>query len=158
MNELAQASSLFDNLHHVAMVVDNLDDSVKRLERLGFGPFVAYPPLSEYTELDVPDVDAFRNLRIMVCKIGAVELQVIEAGNSNTIYGAFLRARGEGLFHLGFRVEDIASAQQEIEDQGLRILSSGRRADGSGFTYLDTAPELGVTLLLRQSPPRAQET
>jgi len=76
--------------------------------------------------------------------------------DSNTIYGDFLRSRGEGVFHLGFRVDDIESAEQEAKHQGLGILSSGRRADGSGFTYFDTASELGVTLLLRQSPPLSE--
>ena len=126
--------------------------SVASLEVLGFGPFVAYPPLSEYTELDVSDPDAFYDLRIMVSEVGPVALQVIEAKDSNTIYGDFLRARGEGVCHLGFRVDDIASAEQEATAQGLQVLSSGRRADGSGFTYFDTASQLGVTLLVRQNP------
>ena len=37
--------------------------------------------------------------------------------------------------------------------QGLDTLSSGRRADGSGFSYFNTASDVGVTLLVRQSPP-----
>jgi 4-hydroxyphenylpyruvate dioxygenase-like putative hemolysin len=153
VNNPDRTPSPFKSLHHIALVVENLDDSVARLEGLGFGPFVAYPPLSEYTQLDVPDADAFYDLRIMVCEIGPIALQVIEGKDSNTIYGDFLRSRGEGVFHLGFRVDDIESAEQEARHQGLGILSSGRRADGSGFTYFDTASELGVTLLLRQSPP-----
>jgi len=142
----------FNTLHHVALVVENLDDSVASLERLGFGPFVAYPPLSEYTQLDVPDPEAFYDLRIKVCEIGPIALQVIEGTDSNTIYGDFLRSKGEGVFHIGFRVDDIDSAEEEVQQKGLSILSSGRRADGSGFTYFETAQEIGVTLLLRQSP------
>lgn len=157
MEKEGRTSSLFQNLHHVALVVENLERSVSRLERLGFGPFVAYPPLREYVQLDAPDAQAFYDLRMMVCEIGPVALQVIEATDSRTIYGAFLRSRGEGIFHLGFRVDDIDAAQAEIGEQGVRILSSGRRADGSGFAYLDTEPELGVTLLLRQSPERRSE-
>lgn len=148
--------SLFSRLHHLSLVVADLDASVARLERLGFGPFVDYPPLSEYVELDVPDVRAFQNLRIKVCEIGPVALQVIEARDSDTIYGAFLRARGEGVFHLGFRVDDIDAAERTAREQGARISSRGRRADGSGFSYLDTGSELGVTLLLRQNPPPAR--
>lgn len=154
MNDPDRKSSAFRNLHHLALVVENLDESVARLEGLGFGPFVAYPPLTEYTRLDVADADAFYGLRIVVCEIGPIALQVIEAKDSNTIYGDFLRDRGEGVFHLGFRVDDIESAEQEVRDQGLRILSSGRRDDGSGFTYFDTASQLGVTMLLRQSPSK----
>jgi len=144
-------SSPFGNLHHVALVVEDLDRAVAQLEGLGFGPFEAYPPLAEYVELDVPDAEAFRALHIKVCQVGPVALQVIE-GRDGTIYGDFLAARGQGVFHLGFVVDDIASAQQDAEARGLGILAGGRRTDGSGFTYFDTQNDLGVTLLLRQSP------
>lgn len=143
-------TSPFKALHHVALVVQDVDRAVERLVRLGFGPFVAYPPLTEYVELDVPDIDAFYDLRIRVCEIGPVALQVIE-GRAGTIYGDFLRARGEGVFHLGFQVDDIESAQEELAGRGLRVLAGGRREDGSGFTYFDTLAHLGVTLLLREN-------
>ncbi len=152
MSDSGRKPSLFTSLHHLSLVVEDLDRTVGRLERLGFGPFVAYPPLREYVQLNVPDAQAFYDLRVKVCEIGPVALQIIEAKDTRTIYGAFLKARGEGVFHLGFRVDDIALAEQEIEAEGVRVLSSGRRADGSGFVYLDTEPELGVALLVRQNP------
>ena len=156
MNDRDANPSLFERLHHVAMVVESLDDSVRRLEQLGFGPFVDYPPLAEYTNLEVPDAEAFYDLRIKVCDLGPVALQLIEA-RDGTIYGDFFRRRGEGVFHLGFVVDDIDAAEQEAVDRGLEVLSGGRRADGSGFTYFDTASELGITLLVRQSPPASAD-
>lgn len=152
MDNSAATAAPFGYLHHVALVVENLDRTVERLEQLGFGPFVAYPPLSEYVELDVPDADAFFALRIKVCEMGPVALQVIE-GRRGTIYGDFLDEHGEGVFHLGFQVDDVDSAQREVASRGSVVLASGRRADGSGFAYFDTLTDLGVTLLVRQSPP-----
>jgi len=151
-SDQAPSESMFHELHHVALVVQNLDESVRRLERLGFGPFVDYPHLAEYTDLDVPDRSAFYDLRIKVCEIGPVALQVIEAKDDKTIYGEFLRQHGEGVFHLGFRVDDIGRAEKEAKQRGLNILSRGRRADGSGFSYLDSRSDVGVTLLLRENP------
>lgn len=143
---------LFQDLHHISLVVEDLEASVARLTRLGFGPFVPYPPLRDYTRLDLPDAEAFYGLRIVVCSLGAATLQVIEARNNRTIYGSFLEAGGGGVFHLGFAVEDIDAGEREARARGLHVLGSGRRPDGSGFTYLDTRQELGVTLLLRQGP------
>lgn len=145
---------LFDTLHHVSLVVQDLEEAVNRLEAVGFGPFVSYGALEDYVELEVPDAAAFRALRIKVCQIGSVALQVIEARGGNTIYGAFRETRGTGIFHLGFQVEEIRLAEAEARKRGLRVLSRGRRPDGSGFSYLDTLDELGVVLLLRQSSGR----
>jgi len=50
-------------------------------------------------------------------------------------------------------VNDISTAASTIEAMGLQVLSSGRRENGSGFSYLNTASDAGVTLLVRQSPP-----
>ena len=64
-----------------------------------------------------------------------------------------LREKGEGVYHIGFEVDDISAADAKIEAMGLKMLSSGRRENGSGFSYLETASQAGVVLLVRQSPP-----
>jgi len=155
MHEANGTPSLFRSLHHISLVVENLDDIVTKLERLGFGPFASYPPLTDYVQLNVRDAEGFYELRMKVCDLGAITLQIIEAKGSNTIYEEFLTSRGQGIFHLGFQVDDIRAAERASSGLGLRVVSSGRRADGSGFAYLDTEAELGVTLLVRQSPTSA---
>jgi hypothetical protein len=57
------------------------------------------------------------------------------------------------VFHIGFAVDDVAVAEREANLAGLATLTSGRRTDGSGFTYLDTASRAGVTLEVRQGRP-----
>ena len=51
--------TLFRHLHHICLVVHDIDRSVAYYESVGVGPWRDYPPLSEYTRLDVPDRDAF---------------------------------------------------------------------------------------------------
>ena len=46
--------SNFEKLHHVCIVVHDIDKTQAAYEALGIGPWEAYPPLSEYAELDVP--------------------------------------------------------------------------------------------------------
>lgn len=55
---------------------------------------------------------------------------------------------------MGFVVDDIDREETKLRAQGLKVLSSGRRADGSGFTYFDTVDKAGVVLLIRQNPPK----
>jgi len=143
----------FSMLHHLSLVVRDLDAAVRFLESTGIGLFVDYPPMREYTQLDVPDEEGFFNAAIKCATIGPVQLQVIQPGKGRSIYKDFLAQKGEGVFHLGFVVDDIATSVAEVTAMGLEVLSNGRRDNGSGFTYFDTADKCGVTLLVRQSPP-----
>lgn len=143
----------FSTLHHLSLVVRDINATVRFLESVGIGPFFEYPPMTEYTKLNVPDKGGFFNTIIQCVQIGPVQLQLVQPGEGRSIYGDFLEKNGEGVFHLGFVVPDIDTAEAGIEGMGLRVISSGRRADGSGFAYFDTAEKCGVTLLARQSPP-----
>lgn len=143
----------FSELHHLSLVVRDIDATVRFLESLGFGPFFEYPPMTEYTELNVPDPKGFLTTVIKCAQIGPVQLQVVQPGEGRSIYKDFLEKNGEGVFHLGFVVPDIHAAESRVKDMGLEVISSGRRANGSGFAYFETAEKCGITLLVRQSPP-----
>ncbi len=109
--------------------------------------------MSEYTKQEVPDREGFLNTFIRWAQIGPVQLQLVQPGEGRSIYKDFLEKNGEGVFHLGFVVPDIDAAEAGIKDSSLKVISRGRRANGSGFAYFDTADQCGVTLLVRQSPP-----
>ncbi len=144
--------SHFSNLHHIAIVVKNMEEAVRFYTSIGIGPFEDYPPLKEYIRLDVPDEVGFHNLRIKVVQIGPIQVQLIQPGEGKSLYKEFLEKKGEGVYHLGFVVDDVDDSEAELKKLGLKVLSSGRREEGSGFSYLDTATKGGVTLLIRQSP------
>ena len=143
----------FSRLHHVAVVVKNMNRAIEYFSSLGIGPFQAYPPIRDYVKVNVPDKEAFYSLSIRQAQIGPVALQLIQPGEGKTIYKDFLDKNGEGVFHLGFVVDDVDKEEARLRAQGLQVLSSGRRLDGSGFTYFDTAEKAGVVLLIRQNPP-----
>lgn len=146
-------TSPFSTLHHVTIVVRDVDRAVEFYESLGIGPFVDYPPLSEYVKLDVPDLAGFHQLRFTCTQIGPIQLQLCQPGEDDSLYKRFLEEKGEGVYHLGFVVDDVDDAEAGLKASGLQVLASGRRQDGSGFSYMDTAAEAGVVLLVRQSPP-----
>jgi 4-hydroxyphenylpyruvate dioxygenase-like putative hemolysin len=109
--------------------------------------------MKEYVNINVPDEDGFYNLKIKCVQIGPIQLQLVEPGQGDSLYRDHLEEKGEGVFHIGFEVNDIGTIDSRIEAMGLNVLSSGRRENGSGFSYLDTASDAGVVLLVRQSPP-----
>jgi catechol 2,3-dioxygenase-like lactoylglutathione lyase family enzyme len=143
----------FDRLHHISIVVRDAGKAQRFYESIGIGPWVDYPPMKEYVRIDVPDEKGFYSLKIKCAQIGPVQLQLIEPGEGESLYRDHLENKGEGVYHIGFEVDDISATDSTIEALGLEVLSSGRRENGSGFSYLKTAAEAGVVLLVRQSPP-----
>jgi len=147
-------SGLFTKLHHICVVVADIDRAQRYYESAGIGPWHDYPPLHEYTELDVPDPDGFRALKYRYTLIGDQQLQLCEPGPGQTPQRRFLEEHGEGVFHIGFEVPDADAADADAARRGIGVLMRGRRVNGSGFTYFDTADQAGVVLEIRQSPPR----
>ena len=149
-------SAVFNKLHHISIVVRDAEKTQKYYESIGIGPWVDYPPMKEYVKINVPDENGFYNLKIKCVQIGPVQLQLVEPGEGDSLYKDHLQEKGEGVFHIGFEVNDIGATDAKIEAIGLNVLSSGRRENGSGFSYLDTASEAGMVLLVRQSPPEGK--
>jgi methylmalonyl-CoA/ethylmalonyl-CoA epimerase len=153
MDKAALKNGPFNKLHHISIVVRDAEKAQGFYESIGIGPWVDYPPMEEYVKIEVPDEKGFYNLKIKSARVGPVQLQLIEPGDGESLYKDHLKKKGEGVYHLGFEVGDISTADSTIEAMGLQVLSSGRRENGSGFSYLNTASDAGVTLLVRQNPP-----
>jgi 4-hydroxyphenylpyruvate dioxygenase-like putative hemolysin len=141
----------FSKPHHICIVVNDIEKTKSYYESIGIGPWIEYPPLVEYTKLNVIDEKGFFASRFVYTKIGDLQLQLVQPGEGKTIYKEFLDQKGEGVFHIGFEVADINTVDKQLTDNGLKILASGRRDDGSGFSYYDTRQHAGVTLLIRQT-------
>jgi catechol 2,3-dioxygenase-like lactoylglutathione lyase family enzyme len=145
--------SIFNKLHHICIVVHDLDRARAYFESVEIGPWIEYPPLAEYSDLSVPNSDAFMKMRFQVCNIGNAQLQLFQPPEQDCPQRRFLNEKGEGVFHIGFEVPDVDAAEAEGVDDGLRVKMRGRRSNGSGFTYFDTADQAGgVTLLVRATP------
>lgn len=146
-----QENNTFSKPHHICIVVRDIEKTKSYYESIGIGPWIDYPPLVEYTKLNVIDKKGFFNTRFVYTQIGDLQLQLAQPGEGKTIYKEFLEAKGEGVFHIGFEVDDIFAAENQLTANEMKVLASGRRDDGSGFSYLDTREQAGVTLLVRQT-------
>lgn len=136
----------FEKLHHICMVVHDIDKAQAYYEEIGIGPWVAYPPMAEYEELDVPNPQAFLDLQYRICNLPNVQLQLCQPSAAPSPQRAHLDTKGEGVFHIGFEVKDADAAQAAAQ---MPVLMSGRRKNRTGFTYYNTANEAGVVLLTR---------
>ena len=146
----SQDRTPFRSLHHICIVVRDIERSIRYYESIGIGPWQDYPPLSEYTQLSVPNVAAFLAMRYKVCDLANVQLQLCQPADLDCPQRRFLDSHGEGVFHIGFE-GDLDGADGDAAELGLKTLMSGRRPDNSGFTYFDTQDDAGVTLLVRRT-------
>ena len=151
MNSEHVKNDPFRKPHHICIVVKDIEKTKDYYESIGIGPWQDYPPLIEYSKLNVIDEKGFFACRFVYTNIGDLQLQLVQPGDGKTIYKEFLEEKGEGVFHIGFEVDDIDTADKRLGDNGLKILASGRREDESGFSYYDTRQDAGVTLLVRQT-------
>lgn len=139
----------FSKLHHLCLVVHDIDKAQAYYESIGIAPWVEYPPLTEYEVLQVPNQQGFFGLKYRICNLPSVQLQLCQPGDEPSPQRQYLDSKGEGVFHIGFEVPDADAAQAQAAALGLTVLMRGRRANGTGFTYYDSAESAGVTLLTR---------
>jgi methylmalonyl-CoA/ethylmalonyl-CoA epimerase len=140
---------LFNKLHHLCIVVHDIDKAQAYYESIGIGPWDAYPPLTEYGELEVPSRAGFLSLKYRFCNLPNIQLQLCEPSADPSPQRNHLDRFGPGVFHLGFEVADADAAEAQAQAQGLPVLMRGRRANRTGFTYYDSAEQGGVHLLTR---------
>jgi hypothetical protein len=72
---------------------------------------------------------------------------LVQPGPGDSLYKDFLENRGAGVYHLGFAVDHIDRSEAEVQAKGLDVISKGRRTNGGGFSYLDTAEKAGLKAL-----------
>ena len=149
MPNLPTKTDRFNKLHHLCIVVHDIDKSQAYYESIGIGPWESYPPLAEYEELDVPSSSGFRSMQYRICNLPNVQFQLCQPSHDPSPQRQFLDAKGEGVFHIGFEVPDADKTEAEARADGLKVKMRGRRVNRSGFTYYATEAGAGVTLLTR---------
>jgi methylmalonyl-CoA/ethylmalonyl-CoA epimerase len=134
----------------IGVVVKDLDSAVAYYSNtFGIGPF-------EFIERHYDGVtirrrnDASYTVRLAKAPMGAVELELIQVTEGDSIHLEFLEKRGEGIEHLGFRVPDLDAEIKRFKESGIDVLQSVRRPDGGGYAYMDTENIGGIIFELIQ--------
>jgi catechol 2,3-dioxygenase-like lactoylglutathione lyase family enzyme len=148
-------TSVFQHLHHVCVVVADLDAAVAYYESLGVGPWFDYPKGTPYVELEVPDPEASARMRYKCADFENFQLQLCQPPEGDSPQRRFLDTVGPGVYHLGFDTEDLDRDTEAAQALGLGVVASGRREDRSGFSYFGTRERAGVVLELRRTQSEA---
>jgi methylmalonyl-CoA epimerase len=86
-------------------------------------------------------------------RVGDLEIELMQPTGSGTPVGRYLERRGEGIHHLAYRVDDVASALERARSAGLETVDQVPREGGDGRTliaFLHPKSTLGVLTELEQ--------
>ncbi len=134
---------------HVAIVVRDREKAIQQLQSLsGIGPFRLFD--SDHPEGMVRGKRTYYKGKIAYAQAGAIEIELIEPGEGESIWWEFLRAKGEGVHHLGMHVSDLDKELARFEKMGIGVLQYGETAH-IRIAYMDTEGIAGVILELLQS-------
>lgn len=133
----------FHALHHVCIVVHDLEKAVRYYESLGIGPWEEYPPLDGFTDRVMPNDEAFLQLKYKLVNLDNIQLQLCEPPHLDCPQRRYLDEFGEGVFHLGFEYP-IKDGVVDGQALGLDVLMRGARPNGTGFVYFNTVPDAGT--------------
>lgn len=137
----------FTTVHHVCVVVEDIDAAVAYYESIGIGPWQDFGAL-EFPESTLSP-EELATLTYRFCNLNNFQLQLCEPAPGTTLKRRFLEEHGPGVYHIAFSVPEIEEAERSALERGMRIGERCRTANGSGFTYFDTADQAGVVLELR---------
>jgi methylmalonyl-CoA/ethylmalonyl-CoA epimerase len=132
----AAGSGLFTEVDHVAIAVNDLDSAVAFYEET-FGAAVVH---REVVERD--------GVEEALLAVADSYIQLLTPTSDESTVAKFLAQRGEGLHHVGFRVEDCAVALKAAQDAGVRSIDQAPRPGSRGTTVAFLHPKSALGTLI----------
>jgi len=88
--------------------------------------------------------------KLAFIKMGQVTIELIEPVDGPSTWRDFLESKGEGVHHIAFEVEGTPKVVSFLNGEGIPLVQQGDYTGGM-YTYLDSAPQLGVMLELLEN-------
>jgi len=146
-----EKSPLSENLHHVGIVVCDMDKACEYYESLGIGPFEPLLRKGAVRKLRGKTIDDIQ-IEARIAYIGKIMIELIQPiAGKESIWREFLEKHGgDGVHHLCFSVEDIEKATADMIRRGINIVFTSKFKNGGGSTYLETDGAGGINFELIQ--------
>ena len=116
------------DLHHVGIVVADLDGAIARFGPLGFGGGERF---------EVPE----QHVRAAVFAAGPGYVELIQPTDPEGPIARYLAKRGEGLHHVAYRVDDLAATLRRLAAAGVRLIDEAPRRGLHGWRIAFVHPE-----------------
>ncbi|OHD19493.1 MAG: methylmalonyl-CoA epimerase [Spirochaetes bacterium GWD1_61_31] len=127
-------------IDHIGIAVANLDETLK-----------VYTDILGLT-LHGTETVADQKVRVAFLPVGDTEIELLESTEPDGPIAKFIEAKGQGLQHIAFRVDDIEAALAELKAKGVRLIDEKPRygAGGAKIAFLHPKSTNGVLIELSQ--------
>jgi catechol 2,3-dioxygenase-like lactoylglutathione lyase family enzyme len=148
---------MLGDLHHLSLLVNDVEKTVAIFEKLGAGPFVIRPYEAPTSKATVRGMPQGYKLKFADGRIGPLSLEFVQPIEGDSVLVDFLRERGEGFHHLAFScpppIDDELAKWHAIGIEPLQVDKSISDDPCYGWAYLDTEKLLGCILEIVCLPP-----
>ena len=127
-------------VEHIAIAVDSISKSTRML-RDTFGIELEYEEERPAT-------------RLAMLPIGETYLELLQGNGPDSAVTRWIDAKGPGLFHICFEVDDIDAALAELKQKGVKLRDETPRPGhgGSRIAFIDPAATGNVLIELAELP------
>ena len=138
---------MLEDIDHVGIAVTDLEGAVRHY-RDAFG----IDPVHRETVAD-------QGVEEVLFRVGTSYIQLLGAQGPDTPVGRFLEKRGEGVHHVGYRVDDVAATLDRLREQQVPLVDEAPRPGSRGTTVAFVHPKgfRGVLVELVQEPTPTAE-
>ena len=128
-------------LHHVGIVVADLDTAIANYQALGFG---------EADRFDIPA----QGVRAAFFALARGSIELIQPTDPEGAIGRFMAKRGEGFHHVAYQVDNLATTLDKLAAAGTELIDFAPRVGGHGLWIAFIHPRAcnGVLTELVQEP------
>ena len=97
-------------IDHIAIAVENLDEAIELFEKkLGL-------------ELTHREAVPSQGVETATFAIGGTAIELVEGKTEGSAIRKFVEARGPGIHHIAFAVDDVVKAISTLQKEGLRLI------------------------------------
>ena len=133
---------MLKKINHIAVAVNNLDEAAKFYQNvLGL-------------DLSGVEVVSAQKTKVGFFKIGESNIELVQPAEADSPLDKFLAAKGPGIHHICFEVEDIEATITALVEKGAMMIDQKARpgAHNSKVAFIHPKSSNGVLIELVQLP------
>jgi catechol 2,3-dioxygenase-like lactoylglutathione lyase family enzyme len=146
---MSGTDSPWTKLTHIGLVVRDIEKTLESYGALGIGPFKRF-------DLPSDEFIAFKSrhhfgkpadghvYKVAWGSMGPIAVEIFQPVAGDSIPQRWLDAKGEGIWHYGYDVDDMAQTIAFMEARGYAVIGASEHEDGTLMCYFGTDAVGGV--------------